>query len=104
VPVEPLRAISWLGVGNEATRVHNTGRRRGSCVAARRERPAEGKLRLIGVLNPGSTDYARNRRVLRRAAGARLRRGFEHSDRATLRRLEYGSIPATRGRPGSAQG
>jgi putative ABC transport system substrate-binding protein len=67
---------------------------RGSCVAARRYGSAEGKAPPYRRIESRLDRHARNRRVLRRAAAARLRRGFEHSDRATLRRLEYGSIPA----------
>ena len=52
---------------------------------------------LIGVLNPGLDRYARGRWILRRAARARLYRGFELSYRASLRGLEYRSVPATRG-------
>ena len=57
----------------------------------------KGRLPLIGVLNPGVTETPGTVGFYEGLAGARLHRGFEHSDRAPLRRLEYRAIPTTGG-------
>ena len=54
----------------------------------------KGKLPLVGVLNPGSADTPGTVGVY---DGLRQLGYAEGSNIATLRRLEYGSIPATRG-------